>query len=728
MESVSLTLGDRLSWFTIRTHREDSLEDKGALKIPFVLLPDPYRSRTMKAPEAKKIPTSKTLFGTTLHDDYAWLRDKKNPEVMAYLEAENEYTKVAMAHSEAFQKLLYDEMLARIKEDDSSVPAKLDNYWYYTRTEAGKAYPIHCRRKGSMDGQEEVLLDENLLAAGHKFFDLGDAEVSPDDLLLAYTADFDGSENYTLYVKDLTTGELLPDRVEKISDEIEWANDNRTVFYVRLDEETHRPCQMFRHRLGTASDSDRLVFEEPDEAFFLSMGKSKDEKYMFIDLDSHSSSEIYYFSADLAEAEPILLAGRRPMVELGVEHHEGWWYIVTNEDAVNFKLMRTPVEAPGRENWEEVIAHDPAVKVDEIEIFRHYMAIHGRRGGYKNILIRDMESGEMHEIQHPEPVYTLSAGVNLEYDTEKLRFGYSSLVTPATTYEYDMRDRTRVMLKQAEVMGGFDPSLYQSERVYATAPDGEKIPISVVYKREFHGKGAQPILLYGYGAYGMTVDPSFSSARLSLLDRGMAFAIAHVRGGGAMGRPWYEAGKLLHKRNTFTDFIACTEHLISLGITQPDQIAISGGSAGGLLMGAVVNMRPDLFRVVDASVPFVDLMNTMLDASIPLTVIEYDEWGNPNEEAYFKYMYSYSPYDNVRAQAYPDMLISAGLNDPRVHYWEPAKWCAKLRDLKTDSNLLLLKTNMGAGHQGASGRYGYLEELAFDYAFILDRLGLLGPS
>jgi oligopeptidase B len=679
----------------------------------------------MKAPVAPKIPTSKTLFGVTLHDDYAWLRDKKNPEVKAYLQAENAYTKAIMAPTEGFRKQLYQEMLGRIKEDDSTVPAPLAGFWYYTRTETGKAYPIHCRKKGSLEAPEEILLDENVLAEGHEFFDLGDAEVSPDDRLLAYTADFDGSEKYTLYIKNLDTGELMPDRVEKIADDIEWSNDNSTVYYVRLDGETHRPWQMYRHRLGTAEASDVLVLQEDDEAYFLSMGKTKDERYMQIDLSSHTSSEIYYFDANEAEGQPIMLAPRRPNIELDFEHHEGWWYIVTNEDAINGKLMRTPVTATARENWEEVIAHDPLVKIDDIETFKNYLVIYGRRGGYKSMTVRDVHTGEMHDITHPEPVYTLLGGANLEYDTETLRFGYSSLVTPSSTYDYNLRDRSRVMLKQAEVLGGYDQSLYKSERIYATAADGTQIPISLVYKKEFFGQRPCPLFLYGYGAYGHTVDPSFSSARLSLLDRGMVFAIAHVRGGGALGRPWYEAGKFLHKINTFTDFISCAEHLIALGYTAPDRLAISGGSAGGLLMGAVINMRPDLFQVVDASVPFVDLMNTMLDPSIPLTVIEYDEWGNPTQEEYFHYMCSYSPYDNVSAQPYPDMLITAGLNDPRVHYWEPAKWCAKLRDLKTDSNVLVLKTNMGAGHQGASGRYGYLEELAFDYTFVLDRLGLV---
>lgn len=679
----------------------------------------------MEAPDLKKIPSQNVYHGITLHDDYAWLREKKNPEVKQYLEAENAFTTESMAHTKGFQDKLYKEMLGRIKEDDSTPPSRLGEYWYYTRTETGKAYPIHCRKKGSLEASEEILLDENVLAEGHEFFDLGDADVSPNDKMLAYTVDLDGSENYTLYVKDLISGEIYCDGVEKIADEIEWANDNQTIFYVRLDDETHRPFQMYRHKLRTEASEDVLVFEEADEAYFLSMGKTKDERYMLIDLSSHSSTELHYFSADEPEASPILLAPRRPLIEFGLEHHEGFWYILSNENAINFKLMRTPVENPNIEAMEEVIPHDIAVKLDDIEVFKDYLVVFGRKGGYKYIQVRNLRTGELHDIEHPEPVFTLSGGANLEYATDVLRFVYSSLVTPSTSFDYNMQSREKTLLKQAVVKGGYDPKNYRSERIYATADDGTQIPVSLVYKVSEFGKGPQPMFLYAYGAYGHTVDPSFSSARLSLLDRGMVFAIAHVRGGGAMGRPWYESGRLMHKRNSFTDFIRCAEHLIELGYTSSKQLAISGGSAGGLLMGGVLNMRPDLFQVADASVPFVDLMNTMLDPSIPLTVIEYDEWGNPNEEEAFKYMYSYSPYDNVKAQDYPHILITAGLNDPRVHYWEPAKWCAKLRDLKTDSNMLLLKTNMGAGHQGASGRYGYLRELAFDYSFILDRLGLI---
>ncbi|MFN8393807.1 MAG: hypothetical protein U0176_03945 [Bacteroidia bacterium] len=452
----------------------------------------------------KKIPTSATHFGITLQDDYAWLRDKKNPDVIAYLEAENAFARAAMAHTEDFQKALYKEMLARIKEDDSTVPARLGEYWYYTRTETGKAYPIHCRKHGGLDGAEEVLLDENALAEGHEFFDLGDAEVSPNDQLLAYTADYDGSEYYTLYIKDLKTGELLSDRVERVSEEIEWSNDNSTVYYVRLDEETHRPFQMYRHRLGTDSSKDVLVFEEPDESYYLAMGKSKDDKYMFVDLGSHTSTEVHYFSADEPDAKPQLLFARRSNIELGVEHHEGWWYIVTNEDAVNFKLMRTPVANPDRANWEEVMPHDPQVKLDDVETFKDFLVVYGRKGGYKAIFVRDIRSGETHEISHPEPVFTLGGGPNLEYDIEELRFAYSSLVTPATSIGYDLRNRTRTVLKQAEVLGGYNPEEYRCERIYATAPDGVQVPISVVYKQEFHGNGAAtalPVRLRGIRAY-----------------------------------------------------------------------------------------------------------------------------------------------------------------------------------------------------------------------------------
>ncbi|MEM7037107.1 MAG: S9 family peptidase [Bacteroidota bacterium] len=678
----------------------------------------------MKAPRAKKNPSSRSFFGITLHDDYAWLRDKESPETRAYLDAENDFTKASTAHMEEFREKLYAEMLGRIKEDDNSVPYRKGGYFYYTRTEEGKAYAIHCRKENNLDAPEEIILDENQLAEGHEFFDLGDLEISADEQTMAYTVDFDGSEKYSLVVKRLDTGEILDESVHKIYGEIEWANDNKTLFYVRLDEKTQRPFKLFRHEVGQTGE-DPLVFHEEDEGYFLSMSKTKDDRYLLIDLNSNITTEMHYLDADAPTSAPQLFAPRRKGIEFGMVHHEGYWYIFTNEEATNFRLMRTRVNAPGRENWEEVIAHDPAGKIDYVSAFRDHLVVYGRRNGLKNIQVRHLRSGEVHDLELPEPVYTVSGGANLEFDTTNLRFVYASLTTPSSVFDYDMDSRERERRKQQEVLGGYEASDYVAERIFATAEDGTRIPISLVYKKSLRKAGPQPFFLYAYGSYGHSIEPYFSSSRLSLLNRGMIFGIAHVRGGGEMGRPWYDNGKLEHKRNTFTDFIACAEHVIDQGYTAADQLGISGGSAGGMLMGGLLNMRPDLFQVVQAHVPFVDVMNTMLDPSIPLTVIEYDEWGNPNEEKFFKIMHSYSPYDNVAAQDYPDTLITAGLNDPRVHYWEPAKWCAKLRDLKTDDNILLLKTNMGAGHQGASGRYGHLKELAFDYAFMLDRLGLI---
>ncbi|HHG85248.1 MAG TPA: S9 family peptidase [Bacteroidetes bacterium] len=677
----------------------------------------------MHPPIAKKIPTSRTMFGITLQDNYAWMRQKDDPRVKAYLDAENAYTEQCMVHTEAFQQVLYDEMLGRIKEDDQSAPYQKGAYWYYVRTEAGKPYAIHCRRKGSMEAEEEVLIDENVLAEGKDFFDLGDLEISTNEQLMAYTVDENGSEHYQLHVKNLETGEIQADVVSDIYGEVEWANDNKTIYYVILEESTFRPYKLFRHLIGGNQD-DVLIFHEADEAYFLSLGKTKDEKYLVIDLSSNITTEAWYLNANEPEMAPSLVASRRQGIEFGLAHNAGWWYIVTNEDAVNFRLMRTRVSTPARENWEEVIAHDSQSKIDAVDSFKDHLVILGRNNGLKNIQVRNLRTGDVHDISHPEPVYTVGGGANVEFDTDQLRFSYSSLTQPASVFEYDLNTRSRKMLKQTVVLGGYNPSDYTSERIFAVAADGTKVPISLVYKKALRQDGPQAFLLYAYGSYGHSIEPHFSSARLSMLDRGMVFAMAHIRGGGEMGRPWYEDGKFLNKKNTFTDFIAAAEHVCAAGYTEPSQLGIMGGSAGGLLMGAVVNMRPDLFKVVEAHVPFVDIMNTMLDPTIPLTVIEYDEWGNPQQEDYFRYMHAYSPYDNVVAQDYPDMLITAGLNDPRVHYWEPAKWCARLRDHKTDANTLLLKTNMGAGHKGASGRYGHLKETAFEYAFLLDHLGI----
>ena len=679
-------------------------------------------SQEPQPPIAKVVPVTDTLFGDVRVDNYFWLRDKENPEVIAYLEAENAYTAAKMAHTEALQQKLYEEMLGRIKETDLDVPEKIDNYYYYTRSEEGKQYKIYCRKDGSLDAAEEILLDHNVLAEGKEFCDLGVYLVSPSHKLLAYSIDTTGGERYTLYVKDLATGAMLADEVPNTSDVV-WANDNQTLFYSTLDE-AHRPYQLYRHALGTAAANDVLVYQEDDDQFYLSIERTKSDAYLLLGLGSITSSEYRYLDADKPTDEFKMINPREPGHEYDVTHHGDRFYITTNDQAKNFKLVSASTSDPAKANWKTEIAHDPKVKIDGAEAFASHLAISKRENGLQGLQVMDFKTGVSHNIDFPEPVYAFSEARNPDYNTNLLRFTYYSLTTPRTVYDYNMDDRTREMKKQYEVLGGYDPSQYASERIFATAADGAQIPISMVYRTGMVKNGANPLLLYGYGAYGISSDPWFSSNRLSLLDRGFIFAIAHVRGGGEMGRSWYDDGKLLNKKNTFTDFIACAEHLIAGHYTAKEKLVIDGGSAGGLLMGAVVNMRPDLFKAVIASVPFVDVINTMLDESIPLTVIEFDEWGNPKAEEYYHYMVSYSPYDQVEAKAYPDILITAGLNDPRVGYWEPAKWTAKMRATKTGENLLLLKTEMGSGHSGASGRYDFLKDIAFEYAFLLDRLGI----
>lgn len=675
-------------------------------------------------PVAKVIPKAGTVHGEVRVDDYYWLRERDNPEVIQYLEAENAYTEAVMKPTAALQEKLYQEMLGRIKETDLSVPERIEDYYYYSRTEEGKQYRIHCRKRGSLEADEQVLLDENRLAEGKVYFRLGVFEVSPNHQLLAYSVDSTGAETYRIYVKNLDTGELLSDEIPNTYYSVEWGNDNRTLFYTTLDE-AKRPYKLFRHTLGSDPAADELVHLEEDDAYFLSISKTRSQKYMILRLASNTTTENWFLDADRPEGDFRLIHPRQHKMEYEVEHHGNRFFILTNENAINFKLMEAPVSNPAKKNWREVIAHRDSVLLDDVDAFRNHLVISERAKGLRQLRVIDMTTGEHHHIDFPEPVYTVWLSRNPDFNTELVRFNYTSLVTPRSVYDYNMRSRQRELKKQYEVLGDYDPSLYASERIFAEAPDGTEVPISLVYKRALFNKdGGNPLWLYGYGSYGATIDPRFNSNRLSLLDRGFVFAIAHVRGGGALGRPWYEDGKLLNKRNTFTDFIACAEHLIAENYTSKDRLVISGGSAGGLLMGAVTNMRPDLFEAVVAKVPFVDVVNTMLDASIPLTVIEYEEWGNPHEKAYYDYIKSYSPYDNVTTQDYPDMLITAGLNDPRVQYWEPAKWTAKLRAMKTDDNLLLLKTNMGAGHSGASGRYEYLREIAFEYAFVLHVLGM----
>lgn len=674
-------------------------------------------------PIAQVIPHTTTIHGQTRVDNYHWLRDRGRQDVIAYLEAENAYTQARTKQTRGLRERLYREMKGRIKETDLTVPTPIDDYYYYTRTFEGKQYRVHCRKRGSLDADEEVLLDQNELAEGSRYFRIGRFQVSPNHKLLAYSVDTAGNETYTLRVKDLETGELLPDVIPNTYYSVEWANDNSTLFYTVLDD-AKRPYRLYRHRLGTDASEDQLVHEEKDEAYHVRLSKTRSRRFLLLNLDSQITSEVRFLDANHPFSEFRTIHPRQHGMEYGVEHHGDHFYIVTNDDALNFKLVRAPLGSPSKKNWTQIIPHRPDVKLDRVDAFRDHLAIYERKDGLRRLRIRRLSDGREHEVEFPEPVYTFFPTGNAQFNTTTLRYSYTSLITPRSVFDYDMNTQTRELKKQDEVLGGYDPSRYRSERIYARAGDGTRIPISLVYRHGMARNGRTPTLLYGYGSYGASMDPRFSSNRISLLDRGMIFAIAHIRGGGEMGRPWYENGKLLRKRNTFTDFIACAEHLIAERYTSPQHLAIMGGSAGGLLMGAVTNMRPDLFKAVVAKVPFVDVVNTMLDDSIPLTVIEYEEWGNPHEKTSYDYMMTYSPYDNVRAQNYPNLLITAGLNDPRVQYWEPAKWTARLRALKTDDNTLLLKTNMGAGHGGASGRYDKLRETAFDYAFLLDTVGV----
>ncbi|MBW4646071.1 MAG: S9 family peptidase [Goleter apudmare HA4340-LM2] len=684
----------------------------------------------IKAPIADKQPEVLELYGDRRIDNYFWMRDLENPKVIAYLEAENAYTTAMMQQTQGLQAKLYNEMLGKIKETDLSVPYRKDDYYYYSRTEEGKAYQIYCRKKGSLESPEEVLLDENQLAQEHEFFSLGVFDISPNHQILAYSVDTTGSEQYTLFFLDLNTYQLYSETIPDTYVSFAWANDNQTVFYTKIDA-ANRPYQLFRHNLGTALAQpavgiaqDVLIYEEPDDTYHLYVDKTRSQGYLLMILQSSITTETHYLDANQPHGDWQLFQPRTTGIEYSLDHHSDYFYIVTNEAATNFKLMKTLVTSPAKENWQTVIPHQEEVLLSGVSLFANHLVIYERQGGLQTGRVRNLTTGEENNITFPEPTYEFSEGSNPEFNTNILRFYYTSLITPQSVFDYDMETHQRELKKETEVLGGYDKNHYQSQWLMATAEDGTQIPISIVYKQGIKKDGKNPLLLTGYGAYGYSYSATFSSNRLSLLDRGVVFAIAHIRGGEEMGRKWYEDGKLLHKKNTFTDFIACAEYLIAEGWTKSDTLAITGGSAGGLLMGAVINMRPELFKVVVAYVPFVDIVTTILDTSLPLSAMEWEEWGNPNEQAYYEYMKSYSPYDNVAAKAYPDLLITAGLNDSRVKYWEPAKWTAKLRDMKTDNNILLLKTNMGAGHSGASGRYESLREIAFEYAFILDRLGL----
>jgi oligopeptidase B len=671
-----------------------------------------------KAPIAIQRPVVHSLHGDERSDPYFWMRDRDDPGVLAYLDAENAYTEDMMRHTEPLQIAIYDEMLSRIQETDLSVPYRKGEYYYYSRTEEGKNYAIYCRKRGSLDATEEVLLDQNQLAEGQDYFALGVLQVSPNHNLLAYSIDTTGAELFSLHFLDLNTRQLYPETIPGTDYSFAWGNDSQTIFYTQVDE-AHRPHQLFRHRLGSSIDEDGLIYHEPDESLYLGVGKTRSEAYFLMSLSSKITTEIHYLDANDPTGKFQVIRPRVTGVEYDVEHHTGSFYIATNENAINFKLMRSPITAPA--DWQEVIPHREDVLLEGVSAFANHLVIYERQGGLSQIRIRQLATGAEHYMAFSEPTYEVYESANPEFDTSTLRYTYTSLTTPSSVFDYDLEARSQTLKKETPVLGGYDRSQYVSERLQAIAPDGTAVPLSLVYKKGITRNGTNPLYMTGYGAYGFSYPDSFSSTRLTLLDRGVVVAIAHIRGGSEMGRNWYEDGKFLHKKNTFTDFIACAESLIDQGWTSPQHLAISGGSAGGLLMGAVLNLRPDLFKAAIAHVPFVDVVTTILDTSLPLSMLEWEEWGNPNDKAFYDYMKSYSPYDNVVAQDYPALLITAGLNDPRVSYWEPAKWTAKLRSLKTDDRILLLKTNMGAGHGGASGRYEQLKETAFEFAFLLDQ-------
>ncbi len=675
----------------------------------------------IQAPVTKKVPHETKIHGLTLEDDYFWLREKSNPEVLKHLEDENAYTDAMMAPTKDLQEALYKEMLARIKQTDLSVPYRLGDYWYYSRTEEGKQYPYQCRRKGSMQGAEEILLDLNALAEGHSFLGLGGYSVSDDGNLLAYSTDTTGYRQYTLHVKDLRTGRTLPESIERIGS-IVWATDNKTLFYTTEDAVSKRSDKFWRHTLG--SETSDLIYEEKDELFDVGAGRSLDKKMIFLASYAKTSREYRYLPADTPTGAFKVVLPRVPGHEYDVDHYQGQFYITTNEQAKNFRVVTAPIADPSEKNWKPFIAHKPGLKIEGISFFAHHAVVSEREGGLTYLRVIDMKTKQSHRIEAAEPDYVMFLSNNPEYNTTTIRYGYQSMVTPSSVYEYDLNTHERTLLKQQEVLGGYDAKNYEAKRIWAVARDGVKVPVSVVHKKGVALDGKAPMLLYAYGWYGISMAPTFSSTRLSLLDRGVIYALAYIRGGGELGEEWREAGRMNQKMNTFNDFIDCADYLIRNKYTSKERLVIEGGSAGGLLMGAVVNMRPDLFKAVVAEVPFVDVMNTMLDASLPLTTSEWIEWGNPNKREEFSYMIKYSPYDNVKAQAYPNMLVKVSLNDSQVPYWEGAKFAAKIRAMKTDKNPLLVKVNMGAGHGGSSGRYDALRETAFTYAYMLWQMGL----
>jgi oligopeptidase B len=676
---------------------------------------------TLRPPMTEKKTKTTKIHDDTMVDDYFWLREKSNPAVIAHLEAENEYAEALMKPTMALQQKLYKEMVGHIKETDVTVPFRWGGYFYYTRTEQGKQYPIGCRKKGSLDAKEEVVLDQNEMAKGLKFFSVGAFVPSDNGKLLAYSTDTTGYRQYKLQIKDLTTGQLLQESFERVGN-VAWATDNKTIFFTTEDATTKRSDKFFRHVLG--SDKTDLIFEEQDELFDIGTSRSRDQAVILLGSESKTSTEWQYLPADAPTAELKMISPREKDHEYAVDHRGDLFYIRTNKGAKNFRVVTAPVSNPGQAGWKELVAHRPEVKVDDIDLFSDHLVLSEWEKGLEKIEVVDLKNNKRHSVQFPEPVYSVGVANNREFATSVLRYNYQSLVTPTSVFDYDMSTQKATLLKETEVPGGFNKDNYKSERVFANATDGTKIPLSIVYRKGTKLDGSAPALLYGYGSYGYSIPPTFSSNRLSLLDRGVVYVIAHIRGGGELGEEWREAGRMMKKMNTFTDFINSAEFLVKNKYTSSDRLVIQGGSAGGLLMGAVTNMRPDLFKGVVAQVPFVDVLNTMLDASLPLTTSEYIEWGNPNEKAAYEYMKTYSPYDNVARKAYPSMLVKVSLNDSQVPYWEGAKLVARIRQMKTDNNPLLLKTNMGAGHGGSSGRYDYLHEISFDYAYMLWQMGL----
>ncbi len=681
-----------------------------------------YDKTDILAPVATKIPKELSTHGDIRVDNYYWLNDRENPEVIAYLNAENDYKDQMLAHTKDFQEKLFQEMKGRIKEEDQSVPYKENGYWYLTRYEQGQEYPIYSRKKGTLEAAEEIMLNVNELAKPYDYYNVAGLSVSPDNKIIAYGEDTLSRRIYTIRFKNLETGAMLPDQVPGVQGDIAWANDNKTIFYTLKDPQTLRGYKVMRHRLGTPVAKDVEIFTETDDTFYSFVYKTKSKKYIVIGSNQTLSNEYRVLEADKPDGQFRIIQPRERDLEYSIDHFGDKFYIRTNLNAKNFRLMETPETATTKDNWKEIIPNRSDVLLEDMDLFKDYLVLSERKNGIRQIRIRPW-NGPEHYIKFPEDAYVAYTSTNPEFDTEVLRLSYQSMTTPSSTFDYNMRTKEFQLLKQQDVLGGFDANNYQSERVYVSARDGAKVPVSIVYRKGIKKDGKAPLLLYGYGSYGNSMEPYFSSSRLSLLDRGFIYVIAHIRGGEEMGRQWYEDGKLLKKKNTFTDFIDCAEWLLQNKYTSQDRLFAMGGSAGGLLMGAVVNMRPDLWKGIIAAVPFVDVVTTMLDESIPLTTFEFDEWGNPKNKEYYDYMKSYSPYDNVEAKDYPAMLITTGLHDSQVQYWEPAKWVAKLREMKTDKNPLLMHTNMEAGHGGASGRFRALKETAMQYAFLLDLAG-----